>query len=42
MSSTYLLQTGLAIGARMAPKLSATTPLGALCAIALVYVVVRR
>ncbi|MFC7229317.1 hypothetical protein N0B31_18100 [Salinirubellus salinus] len=42
MSSRYLLRTGLALAARLAPKLSATTPAGALCAMALVYVSVRR
>jgi hypothetical protein len=42
MSSRYLLQTGLALGARVAPNLSATTPAGALCALALVYTVARR
>jgi len=42
MSSRYLLRTGVALGARVAPKLSATTPVGALCAMALVYTVARR
>jgi hypothetical protein len=41
MSSTYLLRTGLALGARVAPGLSATTPAGALVCVALVYVSVR-
>lgn len=42
MSAKNLLRTGLALGARIAPKLQTTSPVGAFLTAAAFYIAVKR